>query len=159
MTRNELFQYITENNLKEDVKATCGRPYNSVATEELSKFVENHMNLNKEKEQPKITSRPSLSRNECFDVIKTYHYEAEVKALYSKPYNSVSTDKLNEFIKNKQVKENIVEEGKNLETCINEASAIKKDTKANYGIDLDARKVLTALCTTLNMKELLKNLE
>lgn len=159
MTRNELFQYITENNLKEEVKKAFKKAYNSVSTLELNKFVENHMNLNKEKEQPKVTSHHSLSRNECFNMIKIYHYEAEVKALYGKPYNSVSTDKLNEFIKNKQVKEDIVEEGKDLETCINEASAIKKDTKANYGIDLGARKVLTAVCTTLNLKELLKNLK
>ena len=159
MTRNELFQYITENNLKEDVKKAFKKAYNSVSTLELNKFVENHMNLNKEKEQPKVTSHPSLSRNECFDVIKTCHHEAEIKALYKKPYNKVSTDKLNEFLKTKQVEEDITEEGRNLETCLNEASVIKKDTKANYGIDLGARKVLTALCTTLNMKELLKNLK
>lgn len=159
MTRNELFQYITENNLKEDVKAACGRPYNSVATEGLSKFVENHMNLNKEKEQPKVTSHPSLSRNECFDVIKTYHYEAEVKALYKKPYNSVSTDKLNEFIKYRLFENGAIKEEKKVETCANKASVTKKDTNANCNIDLGARKVLTALCTTLNMKELLKNLK
>lgn len=158
MTRNELFQYITENNLKEDVKAACGRPYNSVATEGLNKFVESYKKQFEVKETPKTNFTP-LNRDECFSVIKAKHYEAEIKALYKKPYNSVSTDKLNEFIKNKPVEEDVVKEEKKVETCANKTSASKKDTSANCGIDLGARKVLTALCTTLNMKELLKNLE
>ncbi len=159
MTRNELFQYITENNLKEDVKKAFKKAYNSVSTVELNKFVENQMNLNKEKEQTTVTGCPSLSRNECFDAIKTHHWEAEIKALYKKPYNSVSTDKLNEFIRTKLVEKNIIKEEKRIETCINEASTGEKSNDANNSIDLGARKVLTALCTTLNMKELLKNLE
>lgn len=157
MTRNELFQYITENNLKEDVKKTCGKPYNSVSTEELNKFVESYKKQFEVKKTPK-TYTP-LSRDECFGAIKARHYEAEIKALYKKPYNSVSTDKLNEFLKTKQAEKDTVKEEKKVETCANKASVAKKDTNANCSIDLGARKVLTALCTTLNMKELLKNLE
>lgn len=158
MTRNELFQYITENNLKEDVKAAFGKPYNSVSTEELNKFVEAYKKQFEVKEAPK-TNYTSLNRDECFGAIKAHHYEAEVKALYGKPYNSVSTDKLNEFLKTKQVEKDIVKEEKKVETCANKASVTKKDTNTNCSIDLGARKVLTALCTTLNLKELLKNLK
>lgn len=158
MTRNELFQYITENNLKEDVKKACEKPYNGVSTEELNKFVEAYKKQVEVKEAPK-TNYTSLNRDECFSVIKAHHYEAEIKALYKKPYNSVSTDKLNEFIKNKPAEKGIIKEEKKVETCTNKVLANKKDTNANCSIDLGARKVLTALCTTLNMKELLKNLE
>lgn len=158
MTRNELFQFITENNLKEDVKKACGKPYNSVSTEELNKFVEAYKEQFEVEKTPK-TNYSSLNRDECFSTIKAKHYEAEIKALYGKPYNSVSTDKLNEFIKNKQAENGIIKEEKKIETHINEASATKNDTNTNCGIDLGARKVLTALCTTLNMKELLKNLK
>ena len=158
MTRNELFQYITENNLKEDVKKAFKKAYNSVSTEELNKFVESYKKQFEVKKTPK-NDCSSLTRDECFSIIKAKHYEAEIKVLYKKPYNSVSTDKLNEFIKNKQAKNGIVEEKKKIETHINEVSTAKNNTNANCCIDLGARKVLTALCTTLNMKELLKNLK
>lgn len=157
MTRNELFQYITENNLKEDVKKACGKPYDSVSTEELNKFVEAYKKQFEVKEAPK-TNYTSLNRDECFSVIKAKHYEAEIKALYGKPYNSVSTDKLNEFIKYKQSEKDIVEEEKKVESEICTVPVTEKSTNVT-SVDLGARKVLTALCTTFNMKELLKNLK
>ena len=158
MTRNELFQFIIENNLKEDVKAACGRPYNSVTTEGLNKFVESYKKQFEVKKTPK-NDYSSLTRAECFSTIKAKHYEAEIKVLYKKPYNIVSTDKLNEFLKTKQVEKDVVKEEKKIETHMNEVSTAKNGTNADCGIDLGARKVLTALCTTLNMKELLKNLK
>ena len=150
MTRNELFQFITENNLKKEVKAACGRPYNSVATEELSKFVENY------KKQLEVQETPNFTRDECFSIIKAQHYEADIKALYGKPYNSVSTDKLNEFIKkNKQVEQEIREMKQN--GC--DTKIIEKSGTHSNCVDTVARQCLKAVCQILNLPELSKRLD
>ena len=149
MTRNELFQFIIENNLKEDVKKACGKPYNSVATEELSKFVENY------KKQLEVQETPNFTRDECFSIIKAQHYEADIKALYGKPYNSVSTDKLNKYIKNKQIKEEIVKE----EQYNHNTNVIEKLITPSNCIDTVARQCLKAICQILNLPELSKRLD
>jgi len=149
MTRNELFQFITENNLKEDVKKACGKPYNSVATEELSKFVENY------KKQLEVQETPNFTRDECFSIIKAQHYEAGIKALYGKPYNSVSTDKLNKYIKNKQIKEEIVKE----EQHNHNTNVIEKPITPSNCVDTVARECLKAVCQILNLPELSKRLD
>jgi len=163
MTRNELFQFIIENNLKEDVKKACGKPYNSVSTEELNKFVEKLFEVEK---TPK-TNYSSLNRDECFSVIKAHHYEADIKALYGKPYNSVSTDKLNNYIKNKQIEKEIVEvdqaiikemnERKLFDKCNNDA--IEKPSTPSNCVDTVARECLKAVCQILNLPELSKRLD
>ena len=149
MTRNELFQFITENNLKEDVKKACGKPYNSVATEELSKFVENY------KKQLEVQETPNFTRDECFSIIKAQHYEAGIKALYGKPYNSVSTDKLNKYIKNKQIKEEIVKK----ELYGHNTDVIEKSGTHSNCVDIVARQCLKAVCQILNLPELSKRLD
>ena len=154
MTRNELFQFITENNLKEDVKKACGRPYNSVSTEELNKFVEAYKKQFEVKETPKI-NYTSLNRDECFSVIKARHYEADIKALYGKPYNSVSTDKLNEYIKNKQVEKESVKEEQNKHNT----DVIEKHANPSNCVDTVARQCLKAVCQILNLPELSKRLD
>lgn len=150
MTRNELFQFITENNLKEDVKKACGKPYNSVSTEELNKFVEAY------KKQFEVKETPNFSRDECFSIIKTHHYEAGIKALYGKPYNSVSTDKLNNYIKNKQIEEEIVEVDQSIAKEMNERKL--SNTPFNC-VDTVARECLKAVCQILNLHELSKRLD
>ena len=154
MTRNELFQFITENNLKEDVKKACGKPYNSVSTEELNKFVEAYKKKFEVKETPKIDCT-SLNRDECFSVIKARHYEADIKALYGKSYNSVSTDKLNEYIKNKQVEKESVKEEQNEHNT----NAIEKSDTPSNCVDTVARQCLKAVCQILNLPELSKRLD
>lgn len=150
MTRNELFQFITENNLKEDVKKACGKPYNSVSTEELNKFVEAY------KEQFEVEKTPNFSRDDCFSIIKTHHYEADIKALYGKPYNSVSTDKLNEYIKNKQAEKEIVEADQAIAKEMNDR---KLSNIPSNCVDTVARECLKAVCQILNLPELSKRLD
>ena len=154
MTRNELFQFITENNLKEDVKKACGKPYNSVSTEWLNKFVENYK---KQSEIKETTSEryPTLNRDECFSVIKAKHYEADIKAWYSKPYNSVSTAELNVYIKNKQAEQEIVEEKQNKHNT----NVIKESSTPSNCVDTVARQCLKAVCQILNLPELSKRLD
>lgn len=154
MTRNELFQFIIENTPKEDVKKACGKPYNSVSTEELDKFVEAYKKQFEVKETPK-TNYTSLNRDECFSVIKAHHYEADIKALYGKPYNSVSTDKLNEYIKNKQAEKEIVKEGQNNHNT----NVIEKPSTPSNCVDSIARQCLKAVCQILNLPELSKRLD
>ena len=149
MTRNELFQFITENNLKEDVKKACGKPYNSVSTEELNKFVEDY------KKQLEVQETPNFTRDECFSIIKTHHYEAGIKALYGKPYNSVSTDKLNNYIKNKQIGEETVKEKQNKHNT----NVIEKPITPSNCIDTVARQCLKSICQILNLPELSKRLD
>lgn len=166
MTRNELFQFITENNLKEDVKKACGKPYNSVSTEELNKFVEAYKKQFEVKETPK-TNHTSLNRDECFSVIKANQYEADIKALYGKPYNSVSTDKPNTYIKNKQIEQEIVEVDQSIAKEMNERklsdkrnnNAIEKPSTPSNCIDTVARQCLKAVCQILNLPELSKRLD
>lgn len=166
MTRNELFQFITEDNLKEDVKKACGKPYNSVSTEELNKFVEAYKKQSEVKETPKI-NYTSLNRDECFSVIKARHYEADVKALYGKPYNSVSTDKLNEYIKNKQVEKEIVKVDQAIAKEMNErnlsnecyTNVIEESGTPSNCVDTVARQCLKAVCQILNLPELSKRLD
>lgn len=150
MTRNELFQFITENNLKEDVKKACGKPYNSVSTEELNKFIEAY------KEQFEVKETPNFSRDDCFSIIKTHHYEADIKALYGKPYNSVSTDKLNEYIKNKQAEKEIVEADQAIAKEMNDR---KLSNIPSNCVDTVARECLKAVCQILNLPELSKRLD
>ena len=149
MTRNELFQFITENNLKEDVKKACGKPYNSVSTEELNKFVEAY-------KKQFVEETPNFTRDECFSIIKTQHYEADIKALYGKPYNSVSTDKLNKYIKNKQIKQEIVKEEQVVAKEMNDGKL--SNTPSNC-VDTVARECLKAVCQILNLPELSKRLD
>ena len=155
MTRNELFQFITENNLKEDVKKACGKPYNSVSTEELNKFVKAYKEQFEVEKTPK-TNYSSLNRDECFSVIKAHHYEADIKALYGKPYNSVSTDKLNTYIKNKQIEEEIVEVDQAIAKEMNERKL--SNTPSNC-VDSIARQCLKSVCQILNLPELSKRLD
>lgn len=150
MTRNELFQFITENNLKEDVKKACGKPYNSVATEELNKFVEAY------KKQFEVKETPNFSRDECFSIIKTQHYDADIKALYGKPYNSISTDKLNVYIKNKQIEQEIVKEEQAIAKEMDKRGL--SNTPSNC-VDSVARQCLKAVCQILNLPELSKRLD
>lgn len=148
MTRNELFQFITENNLKEDVKKACGKPYNSVSTEELNKFVEAYKKQFEVKETPK-TNYPSLNRDECFSVIKAHHYEADIRALYGRSYTSVSTALLNIYIKNKQIEQEIAED----------EQAIEKPSTPSNCVDTVARQCLKSVCQILNLPELSKRLD
>ena len=160
MTRNELFQFITENNLKEDVKKACGKPYNSVSTEELNKFIEAY-------KKQFVEETPNFTRDECFSIIKTQHYEADIKALYGKPYNSVSTDKLNKYIKNKQIEQEIVKERQVATKEMNEkklsdkhnTNVIKESSIPSNCVDTVARECLKAVCQILNLPELSKRLD
>lgn len=144
MTRNELFDYIKANNLKEEVKAKFGKPYNSVSTELLQDFVK----LVEQAEQT-ITSTPASSKDmsykELKEFVKSYNLQDFVKSIYNKNYTNLSTEELRV----------IYDKANNT----NESTAILKEGIDNIKeefIDIKARKVLTSLCTILNQKDLLK---
>lgn len=143
MTRNELFDYIKTNNLKEDVKAKFGKPYNSVSTELLQNFVES-LNLIKD---ATITYRDSksLSYKELKEFIKINNLQDFVKELYDKNYTNLSTEELRV----------IYEKVTNSAAC-NKIDRYECINDINEFVDIKARNVLKALCTILNQKDLLK---
>ena len=156
MDRNQLFDYIIKNNLKDEVKAKYGKPYNSTSTDKLAEFVAAHQSkAAAPKAEPKKETKAtatlkveSLDRDTCFKLIKEHNWQAEIR----EKYNSISTDKLNEFISNKgntAVEKKVVEakpqnnESNGTSTCV----------------DLGARKAIRAICALLNNKDILKNLD
>ena len=160
MDRNQLFNYIIKNNLKDEVKAKYGKPYNSTSTDKLAEFVAAHQSkAATPKAEPKKETKAtatlkveSLDRDTCFKLIKEHNWQAEIREKYGKPYNSVSTDKLNEFISNKgnAAVEKKVVEAKPQNNESNGTSAC---------VDLGARKAIRAICALLNNKDILKNLD
>ena len=42
MTRSELYMYIHENNLKDEIKEVFGKPYTNIPTEDLCEFINNY---------------------------------------------------------------------------------------------------------------------
>ena len=160
MDRNQLFNYIIKNNLKDEVKAKYGKPYNSTSTDKLAKFVAAHQSkAAAPKAEPKKETKAtatlkveSLDRDTCFKLIKEHNWQAEIREKYGKPYNSISTDKLNEFISNKgnTAVEKKVVEAKPQNNESNGTSAC---------VDLGARKAIRAICALLNNKDILKNLD
>lgn len=160
MDRNQLFDYIIKNNLKDEVKAKYGKPYNSTSTDKLAEFVAAHQSkAAAPKAEPKKETKAtatlkveSLDRDTCFKLIKEHNWQAEIREKYGKPYNSVSTDKLNEFISNKgnTAVEKRVVEAKPQNNESNGTSAC---------VDLGARKAIRAICALLNNKDILKNLD
>jgi hypothetical protein len=160
MDRNQLFNYIIKNNLKDEVKAKYGKPYNSTSTDKLAEFVAAHQSkAAAPKAEPKKETKAtatlkveSLDRDTCFKLIKEHNWQAEIREKYGKPYNSISTDKLNEFISNKgnTAVEKRVVEAKPQNNESNGTSAC---------VDLGARKAIRAICALLNNKDILKNLD
>ena len=160
MDRNQLFNYIIKNNLKDEVKAKYGKPYNSTSTDKLAEFVAAHQSkAAAPKAEPKKETKAtatlkveSLDRDTCFKLIKEHNWQAEIREKYGKPYNSISTDKLNEFISNKgnTAVEKKVVEAKPQNNESNGTSAC---------VDLGARKAIRAICALLNNKDILKNLD
>ena len=159
MDRNQLFNYIIKNNLKDEVKAKYGKPYNSTSTDKLAEFVAAHQSkAAAPKAEPKKETKAaatlkveSLDRDTCFKLIKEHNWQAEIREKYGKPYNSVSTEKLNEFISNKgnaAVKKPAEAEPKN-----------NKQDGTSTCVDLGARKAIRAICALLNNKDILKNLD
>ena len=167
MDRHRLYDYIVSNNLKDAVKAKYGTPYNSTSTDKLAEFVTAHQskaNTSKvEPEKIKTTVTPkveSLDRNACFKIIKEQNWQTEVRDKYGKPYSSVSTENLNEFINSK----NEVPDTKESH------NVVRKDTSKNEPfheergntsscIDSGARKAITAICELLNIKDILRNFD
>jgi hypothetical protein len=160
MDRNQLLNYIIKNNLKDEVKAKYGKPYNSTSTDKLAEFVAAHQSkAAAPKAEPKKETKAtatlkveSLDRDTCFKLIKEHNWQAEIREKYGKPYNSISTDKLNEFISNKgnTAVEKRVVEAKPQNNESNGTSAC---------VDLGARKAIRAICALLNNKDILKNLD
>lgn len=139
MTRKECYDYIVKNNLKEEVKRKFNAPYSSVPTTLLEDFIGIINSC------AAATNVEAYSRNECFDVIRSNSWQEEIKAKYGKPYNSVSTDKLQEFLASK------------FNGPVNNCE--EQDTVCHGYVDDKARKVLKGLCMALNMQDLLKNLD
>lgn len=144
MTRNELFDYIKANNLKEEVKAKFGKPYNSVATELLQDFVE----LIKQAEQT-ITSTPASSKDmsykELKEFVKSNNLQDFAKSIYNKNYTNLSTEELR-----------VIYEKSTNNTACNKIDTDECINGINKFVDIKARNVLKALCTILNQKDLLK---
>lgn len=139
MTRNELFDYIKANNLKEEVKAKFGKPYNSVATELLQDFVES-LDLTK---NATITYKDSKSLS--YKDIKVNDLQNFVKELYGKNYTNLSTEELR----------NVYDRSHNRVVSI-ETTEDKCNNNVTDCTETVVVKVLKALCTILNQKDLLK---
>lgn len=138
MTRKECYDYIVKNNLKEEVKRKFNAPYSSVPTTLLEDFIGIINSC------AAATNVEAYSRKECYDIIRNNSWQAEIKAKYGDPYNSVSTKNLQKFLASK----------------LNGPVNNKKQTKTKKEfVDENARKVLKGLCIALNMQGLLKNLD
>lgn len=172
MDRNQLFDYIVKNNLKDEVKAKYGKPYNSTSTDKLAEFVAAHQSkAAAPKAEPKKETKAAATlkvespdRDTCFKLIKEHNWQAEIREKYGKPYNSVSTEKLNEFISNKgnAAVEAPVEEKKQtpVEKKVVEAKPQNNESNGTSTcVDLGARKAIRAICALLNNKDILKNLD
>ena len=164
MDRNQLFDYIIKHNLKDEVKTKYGKPYNSTSTDKLAEFVAAHQSkAAAPKAEPKKKTKAtatlkveSLDRDTCFKLIKEHNWQAEIREKYGKPYNSVSTDKLNEFISNKG---NTAAEA-TVEKKVVEAKPQNNESNGTSAcVDLGARKAIRAICALLNNKDILKNLD
>ena len=143
MTRTELFNYIKESNLQNEIKDKFGKPYNSVSTNLLQDFVDVIEAAKETITTPANSS--NMSYKELKEFVKTNNLQEFVKSFYGKNYTNLSTEELRV----------IYDKANNT----NESTAILKEGIDNIKeefIDIKARKVLTSLCTSLNRKDLLK---
>lgn len=165
MNRNECYEYIKTHNLKDEatkearrIIGNAGANYTNMPTEKLEDFVVRHQNTclkkNESKPAPVSTVKNVLTREECFNIIKQQNLQATVKNTFGKPFNSVSTEKLQEFIKK-------------LDSCDKQQCETQSEPKSeqkqefntsNACMDVACRKAVTALCILLNRKDIAKNL-
>ena len=147
MTRNELFDYIKANNLKEEVKAKFGKPYNSVSTELLQGFVD----LIGQAEELKTMSTPvnfdTMNYKELKEFVKKNNLQDFAKSFYGKNYTNLSTEELRCVCK---------EYSKAIIAPTDVPKTTKNVSKVKNTVDTPERQVLKALCTILNQKDLLK---
>ena len=147
MTRNELFDYIKANNLKEEVKAKFGKPYNSVSTELLQGFVD----LVEQAEKLNAMSTPvnfdTMNYKELKEFIKENNLQDYVKSFYGKNYTNLPTEELRCVCK---------EYNKAIIAPTDVPETTKDVSNIKNTIDTPERQVLKALCTILNQKDLLK---
>ena len=151
MDRKEIIDYIKSNNLQEDVKKTCGKNYTILPTSVLESFVSVHQE-SKKVVKSAVKSSPAktvsninpLSRQECFEAIKKNNWCNLIKETYGKPYNSVSTDLLNQFVNKFNNKEN---------QCNQQKVATTPSC-----VDVEARKAIKTLCALINAKHIAENL-
>lgn len=158
MTRKECLDYIKKNKLSEKATVitrnyTCNPKtnYTNAPTELLIRIIEDHQELIAKKQKVKDielddSDTAMLDRNACFTLIKDNNWQDEVKAQFGKTYNSVKTEDLITFIRNRSAKKS---------TKINKLPSIdgKADALLNQIV-----KVLKAVCILLNNKELAETL-
>lgn len=148
MNRQEIFDYIVKNNLKEEVKKMFGRPYNSVSTT----FLEDFINTRKEAEKVNNKTNVPTDRKGLKEFIKKNKLEEYIKEYTGgKNYTIVSTESLS----------NICDEWSYNQT--KESSVITSEDavdKTPVEIRLDKmEKTIKAMAVILNLGTVLKNLE
>ena len=149
MNRQEIFDYIVKNNLKEEVKKMFGRAYNSVSTTLLEDFI------NTRKEAEKVNNNKTnvpTDRKGLKEFIKKNKLEEYIKEYTGgKNYTIVSTESLSNICDEwsyNQTKESSV--------TIPEDVVVKTPVE----IRLDKmEKTIKAMAVILNLGTVLKNLE
>ena len=147
MTRNELFDYIKANKLKEDVKAKFGKPYNSVSTELLQGFVDLVGQVKEIKAMSTPVNFDTMNYKELKEFIKKNNLQDFVKSFYGKNYTNIPTEELRCVC---------AEYNKTFIAPTDIPGTIKNVSNVKNIINTPERRVLKALCTILNQKDLLK---
>lgn len=149
MDRKQLFEYIITHNLKEEVKAKFGKPYNSVSTELLQGFID----LVEQAKELKTMSTPAnfdtMNYKELKEFVKENNLQDFAKSLYGKNYTNLSTEELR-YVCMKYSKAIIAP------TDLVTGEFVDSRSKVECTVDSPERRVLKALCTILNQKDLLK---
>jgi hypothetical protein len=155
MDRKQLFDYIISHNLKDEVKQKFGKPYNSVSTELLDKFVAVIEEANNCR-GCKPCNNVSTGRKGLYEYIKANKLQDLIKAKYGKNFTQVSTEQLIETCKDfgKPSKQPLEID----EDCLKKVGKKADISSSSDCIDSAARKVLKALCITVNRRDLLNQL-
>lgn len=155
MDRKQLFDYIISHNLKDEVKQKFGKPYNSVSTELLDKFVA-VIEETKNVKVCKSCNNIPTDRKDLYEYVKANELQDLIKAKYGKNFTQVSTEGLIKTCKDfaKPAKQPLEID----EDCLKKV--VKKDNLSSSSdcIDSAARNVLKALCITVNRRDLLNQL-
>jgi hypothetical protein len=160
MDRTEIFDYIKKNNLQAEIKETFGRPYNSVPTNLLEKFVTVD-DISKDVACDNSAKIPN-NRNELYKYIKDNNIQDFIKERTGKNYTNLSTETLYELCVRRKVAKVPDNEVSAKDSC--ESSEKSKQNEQNITTNNNEVidkiiKTITAMAEILNLKTVLKNLE
>lgn len=143
MNRQEILDYIKNNNLKEEIKQKFGRAYNSVPTTLLEDFI----GTVEDECTNKVHDIPT-GRKELWEYIKKNNLQEYIKEKTGKNYTIVSAELLHKICN---------------ELCCNK-NQVKTIITPNYDVIEKTpiekiEKTLRSMAEILNLKTVLKNLD